>query len=79
MCQDGNETDVDCGGSCKKCTVGKQCKGYQDCATEFCSAGQCAYCLTDVDCLDTTTCCFRPTPNPSNVGNCIPKSNGFCT
>jgi hypothetical protein len=40
--QDGDETDVDCGGTCPKCGLGKACKGNADCASDVCTtAGVC--------------------------------------
>src|SRR5512142_1618403 len=38
---DGNETDVDCGGSCNACPVEKACRGDADCATSTCVSGRC--------------------------------------
>lgn len=41
--QDGDETDVNCGGSCAPCEVDESCESGDDCSTGFCSAGsQCA-------------------------------------
>lgn len=35
--QNGDESDVDCGGSCDaKCDVGQHCNGNFDCASDFC-------------------------------------------
>ncbi len=39
--RDGDETDVDCGGSCVPCAVGGACKASTDCATAACVAGTC--------------------------------------
>lgn len=39
--KNGNETDVDCGGSCPKCGTGKRCQGAGDCASGFCAQGRC--------------------------------------
>jgi hypothetical protein len=39
--KDGNETDVDCGGSCGKCANYKKCKLDSDCSSDFCSSGTC--------------------------------------
>ena len=33
-----NETDVDCGGSCKKCEAGKRCSVAADCESSICAA-----------------------------------------
>lgn len=41
---DGNETDVDCGGSCPRCTAGKKCKTGNDCTSTNCESGRCAVC-----------------------------------
>jgi len=38
----GDETDVDCGGSCTPCANTKICKVDKDCATGLCSANKCA-------------------------------------
>jgi hypothetical protein len=40
--QNGDETDVDCGGSCAPCADGKMCLGDQDCASGHCEGGGCA-------------------------------------
>ena len=40
---DGDETDVDCGGSCPtKCADGQQCRVGIDCKDVVCTGGQCA-------------------------------------
>ncbi len=40
--KDGDETDVDCGGSCSaKCPSGKACGSSSDCRTSFCVSGVC--------------------------------------
>jgi hypothetical protein len=41
--RDGNETDVDCGGSCGACTACSACWQNSDCATGMCVAGQCTF------------------------------------
>ncbi len=58
--KDGDETDIDCGGSCPKCDPGKLCGGGNDCISGVCIQGRCARptCTdgvknqdeTDVDC-----------------------------
>jgi hypothetical protein len=40
--QNGNETDIDCGGSCDPCGVEKHCKGSPDCQSMNCQTGTCA-------------------------------------
>ncbi|MCB9728254.1 MAG: hypothetical protein H6746_07225 [Deltaproteobacteria bacterium] len=39
--QNGDETDVDCGGSCDPCPVDKACSGAADCQSATCAAGVC--------------------------------------
>jgi hypothetical protein len=38
----GDETDLDCGGSCLVCEVGLLCLADKDCATGLCDLGRCA-------------------------------------
>jgi hypothetical protein len=38
---DGDETDVDCGGSCARCPASKGCKLDGDCQSTHCDAGSC--------------------------------------
>jgi hypothetical protein len=35
--KDGAETDVDCGGVCVKCAIGKKCMANKDCVTGICN------------------------------------------
>ncbi len=39
---DGDETDVDCGGSCPACATGKMCLHAHDCATGLCVNNVCS-------------------------------------
>jgi len=39
--RDGDETDVDCGGSCQPCWTAKQCMRPEDCQSKACDAGAC--------------------------------------
>jgi hypothetical protein len=39
--RDGDETDVDCGGSCTPCVTGKSCKVGGDCESHVCTGGTC--------------------------------------
>ena len=58
--KNGDETDVDCGGACKKCGESRGCKAPADCTSGSCISGGCAApsCIdkvkngmeTDVDC-----------------------------
>jgi hypothetical protein len=47
--RDGDETDVDCGGSCGACVAGEHCSLAADCAGHACSAGTCGYPLSCAD------------------------------
>jgi hypothetical protein len=48
----GDETDVDCGGSCDKCESQKDCLINTDCISDFCNASY--ICELDISCLDAT-------------------------
>jgi hypothetical protein len=39
--RDGDETDLDCGGSCKQCQADATCALAADCATTTCEQGRC--------------------------------------
>lgn len=59
--QNGNETDLDCGGGqCPGCIVGQHCLGANDCRSNECVAGVCQgqdpECLTDAECKDSNAC-----------------------
>jgi hypothetical protein len=40
--RDGDESDVDCGGSCPRCAAGKSCVANTDCQSGSCRAAVCA-------------------------------------
>ena len=52
--KDNNESDVDCGGSCKPCANGKSCSANTDCASEYCTNQKCETrpCTKDSECTD---------------------------
>jgi hypothetical protein len=66
--RDGDETDVDCGGSCQPCAAMKQCDRPEDCQSRACDAGACraASCSdgvrdgyeSDVDCGGSCAKCM---------------------
>jgi hypothetical protein len=39
---DGDEADLDCGGSCRPCATSQNCQGPADCQSRQCQAGACA-------------------------------------
>ncbi|MEZ4299117.1 MAG: hypothetical protein R3B70_29480 [Polyangiaceae bacterium] len=60
-CGDGNhngdETDIDCGGSCgASCAVGKDCGANSDCVTGNCSGGKCAQLANGASCSSDGAC-----------------------
>lgn len=46
----GDETDVDCGGSCDPCAEGQACSDDVDCDTGLCRDMVCVGCNIDTDC-----------------------------
>jgi hypothetical protein len=48
--KNGAETDIDCGGSCRRCAPGKICTGRNDCATALCPSGTCQACTVNTQC-----------------------------
>lgn len=50
---DGDETDVDCGGSCPPCEDDEMCAVNGDCASQACKSG---VCLGDPACTDEAPC-----------------------
>jgi hypothetical protein len=87
--KNGNEADVDCGGSCATdCVSGQTCGGNGDCDSNLCVGGLCAGCAdatqngseTDVDC-GGADCgpCFGGKICAANAdclsGSCV---GGFC-
>ncbi len=40
--KDGDETGVDCGGSCPPCEAGSKCRENSDCSSNYCENGTCA-------------------------------------
>lgn len=42
--ENGDESDLDCGGSCPSCDNGKVCDSAGDCASRYCDANFCAAC-----------------------------------
>lgn len=56
--KNGNESDVDCGGSCGVCAQKDTCNSSTDCSTGLCLQGQCRTCSEDNDCATDTFCTF---------------------
>ena len=81
---DSDETDIDCGGSCQKCSNGKNCDTGADCIGGKCESGICisASCEdnilnqleTDIDCGGSCASC----PEGMNCNINSDCSTGFC-
>lgn len=55
--QNGDESDIDCGGGCERCGLGKSCFNDTDCASGICSGdGICVECLESIDCEGCQIC-----------------------
>ncbi|MCA9513981.1 MAG: DUF2341 domain-containing protein, partial [Myxococcales bacterium] len=52
----GDETDIDCGGSCQACAVGETCASASDCASAICAGTCVATCTSSAQCLPGRTC-----------------------
>lgn len=89
MRMNGDETDVDCGGSCapaQTCENGMGCDIASDCTSLFCNNMACAPCAMQADCADATgtycdTATMVCTPTKSNGTMCADDfecTDGFC-
>ncbi|NUO52601.1 MAG: hypothetical protein HOV80_27460 [Polyangiaceae bacterium] len=69
--QNGDETDIDCGGSCAPCNDGSNCDGPTDCVTGFCVEGVCCESACTGVC---ESCVEAATGDPNGV--CAPITPG---
>ncbi len=84
---DGDETDVDCGGSCAKCAVGKGCSTGTDCQSASCSSGICCGVGTGNCDGNAANGCeanlLTDAKNCNSCGNACPNNqscaNGMCS
>jgi hypothetical protein len=90
--KDGNETDIDCGGSCRKCGTGKTCQGPADCASGYCKNQVCTVptCSdnvkngteSDVDCGGSCPRCLNTQqctgPNDCVTAYCVNNTCQAC-
>ncbi len=85
--KDGSETDVDCGGSCPDCAVGKMCGNNNDCTSNICTGNLCVAppscndgiengSETDVDCGGS---CAANCANGKMCGGNNDCVSGICT
>lgn len=78
---DGDESDVDCGGSCSPCDNGDDCGQRTDCVSGFCDSGTCAACTPGV--CDTGQYCdagvCTDKLDPGDVcTDAVQCASGFC-
>ncbi|XXX79427.1 hypothetical protein WMF30_11690 [Sorangium sp. So ce134] len=74
--KNGGETDVDCGGDCLPCKLGKLCTTGADCYTGNCADGLCCNQACDSDC-DACTAALKESGEAD--GTCGPsKANSSC-
>ncbi len=79
--KNGSESDVDCGGSCQRCTNGKRCTTGKDCLSGLCAIdGTCQDCLGD--CLNgcpciNSVCASAAEGTPTPDCNC-PEGTATC-
>jgi hypothetical protein len=66
--KNGSETDIDCGGVCPGCALGKACMGNSDCASGACAGGVCVECNTASQCPGSDTDCHVRTCNANACG-----------
>ena len=82
--KNGDETDVDCGGSCTPCDIGESCGVAGDCLSGFCDANTCALCMSNTDCDDmpSSYCkggfCVTQKPNGDPCLGPNECGSGFC-
>ncbi|MGE5181863.1 MAG: hypothetical protein ACM31C_07365 [Acidobacteriota bacterium] len=84
--KNGDETGVDCGGSCAACDVGQSCTTGSDCASGLCTNGVCEYpsCTggvqdgseTGIDCGGPVCPQCPPGQGCANASDC---TSGVCT
>lgn len=88
--KNGDETDVDCGGSCPRCANGLVCDSRDDCASALCVNFRCAACVPNNCGTDANGGCFCDPPvgggprvcntrnesaTTTNCGLCPPGTN----
>ena len=71
----GDEVDVDCGGSCAACALGSACVENGDCADGFCAIGTCSAGEEGDPCEDATDCSGGAAVC-STAGQCQDGSDG---
>ncbi len=75
MALNGNESDVDCGGSCSKCINGKKCNGAADCVSGSCAVTCQPSCSDGVMNQDESDVDCGGSCGPCNVGQGCATAN----
>lgn len=83
-----DEGDVDCGGACGKCQLGKGCKRNSDCANSVCNTGACSLnkcgdtvtdgLETDIDCGGPVAECAKRCAVGKGCESGADCASGFC-
>ncbi|XXX77856.1 hypothetical protein WMF30_03650 [Sorangium sp. So ce134] len=66
--KNGDETDVDCGGTCAPCDLAKACSKTEDCSSGFCADGVCC----DAACDEECDACTAELKGSGEDGKCGP-------
>ena len=75
--KNGDETDVDCGGSCAPCVNGKICSVADDCVSGICN-GTCQPCASDAACPQDHYCDGTGTCKPTKVNGDVCTASAQC-
>lgn len=78
--KDGDEVDVDCGGPCTPCALGKVCVLDKDCASGACVSGVCKLCAATQHSCDGNLLriCNDDNASWSTVATCDPNKGEAC-
>lgn len=76
--ENGDETDVDCGGSCAPCANGLDCLTEDDCISGVCTAGTCGPCLNDGACPLDHYCDGGGACQPKKILGDVCTASGQC-
>ena len=72
--KDGDETDVDCGGSCRGCDISGICVIDNDCKSRSCLGERCVLAPTAAPNLAPTAAPVTPSPTPQQIPVPFPTS-----
>ena len=79
--RDGDETDVDCGGSCQACPFGRFCTVSAGCGSGPCAGSSCLICRTDTTSMFRCLCQAGYVPTVVNISlppyatsTCVPQT-----